>query len=165
MTEKIKKKSNNIKFSNEFGSFNTRVIGVCIKDEKILLSKMEGDEHWTLIGGKVKFGEDSSMAVLREYKEETGADLQVERLLSVIENFFKIDEEKWHQYIFMYLLKDDLNGLELFEGPRNILDNEKVIMQWFELSELSNLIIKPNVLTKTLVNMPDKLMHVINRDK
>lgn len=35
---------------------------------------MKNDDFWIFVGGKVSFGEDSQMAVIREYLEETGAN-------------------------------------------------------------------------------------------
>lgn len=158
------KKNLDIQYTNRLGSFNTRVIGLCIKEEKILLGKMKNDIHWTLIGGKPQFGESTDMAILREYREETGAKIQVERLLSVTEIFFDVEGENWHQYIFMYLLKDEKNSLGIFEGTRKILDSEDGIMQWFSINELDGLVIKPNNIIDIIKDLPKELKHVINRD-
>lgn len=158
------KKNVDIQYSNNWGFFNTRVIGLCIKDEKILLGKMKNDVHWTLIGGKPEFGESTDLAVLREYKEETGASLQIERLLSITENFFNVEGKDGHQYIFMYLLKDKENNLDMFEGTKKILDCEQGIMQWFSTNELEDLVIKPNCIIDIIKNLPNEFKHLINRD-
>ena len=158
------KKNVDIQYTNEFGSFNTRDIGLCIKDEKILLGKMKNDVHWTLIGGKPEFGESSDLAVLREYKEETGASVQIDRLLTITENFFNVEGKDWHQYIFMYLLKDENNNLDIFEGTKKILDCEQGIMQWFSKNELEDLVIKPNCIIDVIKKLPNEFKHLINRD-
>lgn len=102
--------------------FNCRVVGVCIKENKLFLSKLKDDKYWTFVGGKPQFGESTADAVIREYEEEVGVKLQIDRLAAVIENFFTLQGKNWHQYIFFYLLKDKENALEFFEGERAIRD-------------------------------------------
>ena len=46
-------------------------------------SRDRTDRHWTLPGGKVEHGEDPIDGVVREVKEETGYDVEVEALLGV----------------------------------------------------------------------------------
>src|SRR5690349_7247538 len=47
------------------------------------VSRDRTDRHWTLPGGKVEHGEDPIDGVVREVKEETGYDVEVEALLGV----------------------------------------------------------------------------------
>ncbi|MEW2379134.1 NUDIX hydrolase [Micromonospora sp. NPDC047812] len=61
--------------------------GVCLRDGHLLLARYvspDGSQrHWTLPGGKVEHAEDPFDAVVREVAEETGYEVQVERLLGV----------------------------------------------------------------------------------
>jgi 8-oxo-dGTP diphosphatase len=58
--------------------------GVCVADERILLTRFTGGERrWSLPGGGVDFGEDPLDGVVREVKEETGYVVSVVRLLGV----------------------------------------------------------------------------------
>ena len=43
-----------IQFKTDEVVFNCRTVGVCIKENKIFLSKLKSDDYWTFIGGKVK---------------------------------------------------------------------------------------------------------------
>ena len=61
--------------------FNYRVSGAVIKNNKIMLNRMKNDDFWTFVGGKVAFAESSEKAVIREYLEETGATVEVERAM------------------------------------------------------------------------------------
>ena len=154
-----------IQFSDGNQRFNCRVNGICIKENKIFLSKLKTDEYWTFVGGKVEFDEATDAAILREYKEEVGVDLQVDKLLALIENFFDLGGDSWHQYIFFYQLRDDNNVLEFFEGERQIADNEDGVYKWVDLSELDNMLIKPDCSREVLNKVSQEIQHYINRDK
>jgi 8-oxo-dGTP diphosphatase len=60
---------------------------VCVDDGRLLLARYVSPDgtqrHWTLPGGKIEHGEDPFDAVVRETAEETGYQVQVERLLGV----------------------------------------------------------------------------------
>lgn len=153
-----------IQFQEGRNRFNCRVNGICIKDNKIFLSKLKADKYWTFVGGKVEFGEATDNAILREYKEEVGVDLQIDKLLALIENFFELRGDSWHQYIFFYQLRDDNNALEFFEGEREIEDNKDAIYRWFDLSEIPNVPIKPDCSREIINNIAPNIQHHINRE-
>ena len=67
--------------------FSYRVGGVLIHNGKILLQKVPNDDGYAFPGGHVTFGETTDVTLVREFKEELGADIQIVRLLMVGENF------------------------------------------------------------------------------
>lgn len=144
--------------------FNCRVNGICIKNNKIFLSKLKDDAYWTFVGGKVEFSEATDTAILREYKEEVGANLQVDKMIALIENFFDLKGQSWHQYIFFYLLRDDNNELEFFDGEKQVLDNNEAIYKWVDLSDLDNIPIKPDCSREILQKLPKNIKHYINKE-
>lgn len=155
---------NDIQFQEKRNRFNCRVNGICIKDNKIFLSKLKNDEYWTFVGGKVTYGEATDDAILREYEEEVGVRLQIDKMIAIIENFFDSRGYAWHQYIFFYQLKDDDNALELFEGEREVEDNSDAIYRWFDLDEISNVPLKPDCSREILNNITQNIQHYINRE-
>lgn len=67
----------------------TRVCGILIHNNSILLVKHLGLSKagflWTPPGGGVQYGTDSGANLIREFKEETGLHVKVERFLFVYE--------------------------------------------------------------------------------
>lgn len=66
-----------------------RVCGICIQDHKVLMLSHRGigstDTFWCPPGGGVQFGETTHQALIREFKEETGVEIEISRLLFVNE--------------------------------------------------------------------------------
>ena len=60
------------------------VKAICFMDKKLVLVKNERGE-WDLPGGKLQAGEDPAVALHRELKEELSINIQVERLVDVLQ--------------------------------------------------------------------------------
>lgn len=65
----------------------TRVSVVVIDDNRILLVRHRKGtrQYWVLPGGRLEYGEAFSECAVRELREETGLDVQVERFLFISE--------------------------------------------------------------------------------
>ena len=72
-------------FSSDAGYVTPKVDvrAVIFHNDSILLVRERSDGHWTLPGGWADVGEAPSECVAREAKEETGYDVQVQKLLAV----------------------------------------------------------------------------------
>ena len=70
------------------GILNIRVGAIIMKDGMILMVGNERSDYLYSVGGRIKFGETTDETLVREFKEEIGADIKIERLLMVNENFF-----------------------------------------------------------------------------
>ena len=66
-------------------NFTIRVTGVLIEEDKILLVKQKVNDkrNWSLPGGKAERGETLEQALIREMKEETGLDVEINKLLYI----------------------------------------------------------------------------------
>lgn len=100
------------------------------KDNKILLllrKKAPEAGCWTIIGGKVEFGETIESAILREVKEEIGVDGKIIAYLGVTNHIVR--EENTHFVSPRFLV-------EIEEEPRNMELNSHDSMQWFDVNQL-----------------------------
>lgn len=136
---------------------NLRAVAIIMNNNKILFQKRKQDEFWALPGGKIKAGEPAKETIKRELKEELGVtNCNIERLHSVAEHFFNFGEDKYHQYIFSYIVKinnnDILNNIE-FEG---IEQNENLVFKWFDIKNIKNAPIKPDFLKTKLEKLDGK---------
>ncbi len=63
--------------------FNIRITGILIENNKILLvqQKLSDKRNWSLPGGRLERGETLSQGLIREMKEETGLDVEIDRML------------------------------------------------------------------------------------
>ena len=69
------------------GILNIRAGAIIMKDGKLLMVSNDRDYLYS-VGGRVKFGETAEEAVVREVFEETGVQMEIDRLGFVHENYF-----------------------------------------------------------------------------
>lgn len=80
--------------------FEIRVYGIILDDEgKVMLCHSKDRDLWVLPGGGMEKGEAPWQTVVREVKEETGLDIEVERLAGV---YSKIDRD---QVMFVFVCR------------------------------------------------------------
>ena len=71
------------------GLVNIRVGAIIMKKDKIfMVANSKNPEYLYSVGGRIKFGETAEEAVIREVYEETGIQMEVDRLGFVHENYF-----------------------------------------------------------------------------
>ena len=69
------------------GILNIRAGAIIMKDGKLLMVSNDRDYLYS-VGGRLKFGETAEEAVVREVFEETGVQMEIDRLGFVHENYF-----------------------------------------------------------------------------
>lgn len=139
--------------------FKYRVSGILIRDGKILCVKINNNKFYCLPGGHVELNEDTTVAIIREFKEETGIDVCIKKLLYVAENFFESNKIKCHELGFYYLIDTDDN-ININDFNKKEDDGTYLEFRWLAISNLDNF--KPDFLKgNVLNNLPDKLQHII----
>jgi ADP-ribose pyrophosphatase YjhB (NUDIX family) len=85
---------------------NVKALCVFLHDEMILVKECT-DPHsnelfYRPAGGGVEFGEHSSDTIVREIREELGAEITLPEFLGVLENIFTYDGAQGHEVVFIY---------------------------------------------------------------
>ena len=116
-------------------SFRPAVYGVIIKDEKILLAR-EWDGY-DFPGGAIELGENTEDALVREVKEETGLNVDVDQLLYCNNAFFKLPfKGNFVHSIHMYYKCTFIGGelsTEFFDEQEKIYSSKA---EWVELKKI-----------------------------
>lgn len=92
-------------FNTPEGKFNLRVGAVITDGTRVLVGQDSRVDFYTVVGGRVKFGETAETAVLREIREELGVSAEIDRLYSINEKFFTLDGTRYHELEFLFLIK------------------------------------------------------------
>ena len=74
------------------GLLNIRVGAIICRGNEFLMMENDKDPFLYSVGGRVKFGETAQEAIVREVLEETGTQMEIDRLGFVHENYFYLDE-------------------------------------------------------------------------
>ncbi len=145
--------------------FNFRIVGVTIKDSKVLLHKSPEDDFWALPGGRAELLETSEETLVREMKEELNEEIKVERLLWIIENYFEYQAKDYHELSLYYLInfnsKSEIYNLEEFEGKE---EGKSMIFKWFEIDRLDEISVKPDFLREGLNNLPNNIKRIVIKE-
>lgn len=152
--------------SNE-GKFKFRVCGILRVNNKYLTVKIQGNDFYCLPGGHVELGEDTDSAVLREMKEELGYDVEIKKLVSIIQNFFKTKDGKVFHELGYYYIVEPKNVSDVNLDDYVITENDKgklvrLEFKWFTLDELKEARFLPSVLKDQLTN--ENLVNIITKD-
>lgn len=129
-------------------SFNVRVYGILIHDNKLLVSDehIKGMDITKLPGGGLEFGEGTIDCVIREFKEELDLDIEVESHFYTTDFFVNSAFSVNNQVISIYYKVKSKANLELnnlgFKVSDKIFDYEKKkdgaqSMRWIELDKIS----------------------------
>ena len=157
-----------ILFKTEDHIFSYRVGGVLIREGKALLQRAAGEDGYALIGGHVAFGETTAETLVREFREELGADIRVERLLMVNENFFAWGSRPCQQINLYYLVSlTDETQIPL-SGSFWALDEcggERVDLEmcWISLEEIAQQTLYPAEAKPYLLHLPSEIVHIVHR--
>lgn len=136
-----------INFKVDDFTFSYRVAGICIVGDKVLLQKPLDEDGYSFPGGHVELGETNAQTLVREFKEEIGADISVGDLKWVHENLFSLKSRKWHQICLYYIVNIKSNNIQTegkFMGVEE-MDNKKFKMEffWVPIKDLKNLKVFP----------------------
>lgn len=103
-------------------------ISVLIVDgDRVLLGKRgapPGKDKWAIPSGYVEYEDDFLTTALREAKEETGLDVEIQAVINVVSSFFS----PGFHFLALYLLAHPVGG-ELAAG------DDLAVAKWFALAD------------------------------
>jgi ADP-ribose pyrophosphatase YjhB (NUDIX family) len=160
------KLADDIVFDRGNRRFNYRVVGVAMNKGRVLLQQVKGSDHWFLPGGRGKLGEMAGETLKREMREELNTDIEVGGLVWVVENFFKLNINSYHELSLFFLMKFP-DGSQILETDELGVEDEgeKLINKWHCLDALEKTTLFPEFLRTGLQNIPDSPQHIVNADK
>lgn len=141
---------------------NIRAGGLIIHNNKILAHKNINKDHYCIPGGRIELGENSETTIKREIQEELGKDIDILKYLSTIENFFYMNEKKYHELYFLYRIEFKNEEDKKIEYTMHNMEGKDYLQyEWLDIDKIDEYNILPECLKDMLKkdNMPT---HVIN---
>ena len=156
-----------VKIDSNEGKFKFRVCGILKVKDRYLTVKIQDNDFYCLPGGHVELGEDTDSAVLREMREELGYEVKIEKLVSIIQNFFNTKDGKMFHELGYYYIVEPKNIEDVNQSDYIVTENDKGKMvklefKWFTLEEIKSARFLPEVLKNQLSNA--NLTNIITRD-
>lgn len=158
------RKMADILFQADNSVFSVRTAGVLVKDGKLLVQRAWNGKEYAPPGGHVQLGETTAEGLIREYKEETGADIRPMRLLWTEECFWEWKGKKAHSLAYYYLIHL-CDGANIPDKGAFVShkDNANVVIGWAALDKLEDMTIYPDFLKKKIFELDGPPEHFITR--
>jgi len=149
--------------------YRVAVRGIIFVEGKLLMIESDSGEL-KLPGGGIDDGENDCQALVREVKEETGVDYEVDRLAVICENFFKeknlgYDPLHCHVIEFYYLMKS--RGKKDAKCGSIGWDNAKESIHWIPLDKLPETDVRPEFLRTRIKEILENkgVLHIVNDER
>jgi ADP-ribose pyrophosphatase YjhB (NUDIX family) len=144
-----------------------RAAAVILRGSEVLLQRRKSEHLWALPGGRVKFGECASEALVREFLEELGASLICGPVVWLVENFFVHGGIERHEVglYFSGSLNPSSSALAhrfAFSGSEA---SQPLEFAWVERSALAGILLRPSFLAGALAKPVLEFVHVVLRSQ
>lgn len=159
-----------ILFTTQDYIFSYRVAGVLVKNGKVLLQKPTNDIGYAFSGGHVSFGETNEQTLIREFKEEIGADIKVNGLKWVGEIFFPWGDKPCHQICLYYDVDlQDETQIPLdraFVGDEHLEGEDfKIEFHWIDIKNIDKYEIYPKNVVELMKQGDKGIQHFIYKEE
>ena len=117
--------------------FRPSVYGVIIHNGKILMLRNKSNGKLFFPGGGINIAEESTAALAREVREETGIEIEVEKFIHFKEQFFYWDpgDEAYHMFNLFYICRP--KTLEIIADDQ-VDDEESEKPRWIDIEEIKH---------------------------
>ena len=133
--------------------FLVRACGILIHEQSVLAQEADGDRRekvYALPGGHLEFGESLAACMSREFYEESGLNVEAEKLVYVHENFYTLKRVTTHEIGFYFLV--DLNSGFPAADPAGYIPSREshIRMRLLPLEGLRSVELMPSFLREEL---------------
>lgn len=150
-------------FNTTEGKFNLRVGAVITDGTRVLVGKDSRVDFYTVVGGRVKFGETAETAVLREIREELGVSAEIDRLYSINEKFFTLDGIRYHELEFLFLIKPfDISRIDYSAIS---CDGADIRLVWLDTARKPDMPVFPENLFEAATNPSPEIKFTVEDDR
>jgi len=158
-----------ISYSTDEYIFSYRPAGILVHENKALLQAPKNTGEYAFPGGQAAFGETNAETLIREFREEVGAEIEVGDLKWVWENLKPWDGKPAHQICLFYLINlKDKNQIPLsgsFIGNEyDISDDKAVWFHWVPFDEMKNMTVHPADAAELLLQLDEGVKHFVHRE-
>ncbi|TWT09327.1 NUDIX hydrolase [Planomicrobium sp. CPCC 101079] len=119
-------------------------LGLLFHKGHLLLEEQEGTHSqgtglfYRPIGGTIELGEPSALTLVREYHEELGADIEIHRYVSCLENIYEIHGDVFHEITQLYTVGFKDPALYLQKAFTVTEGLKTTTAKWIPLTQLRN---------------------------
>ena len=145
-------------YKNSDVSFSLRSAALIIKDNKLLVAKNDNYDCFYTLGGGINLNETSTEAVIRECREETGYDFEIDRLAFIQERFYTLENCHHHEVVFFYLMKNI--AVDIKDGTTT--DQQCEHLYWLPVDELEKTDLVPAFLKTALKSILRETVHIVS---
>ena len=157
-----------ILFRKDDWVFSYRVAGIAVQNGKVLLQKPTNEDFYAFPGGHVEFGETNEETLIREFKEEIGADIAVKELKWVAETFFPWGESPCHQICLYYAIEitdEDIPKYGMFMAKEHIEGrNFDLEFHWIPIDETDKIEMYPQDAKTLLKDLESGVKHFVYKE-
>lgn len=149
------------------GNFNFRVGVIIAHDGKVLMARNPNEkrEFYYSVGGRVNFGESMEEAAVREVKEETGVDCEIDRMVGIHENFFTDDGGvPFHEISCFFAVKPNKELLSIKDGHRTDQGPDGEYLVWIDPDRCGDASIYPEFFKTVDFEKEKEIRHFITRE-
>lgn len=145
--------------------FRYRVGAIIIENGCVLLATNDTADYYYSVGGGVHLGETAHDAILREVKEETGVDYEVDRLAFIHENFFTCKNgsnkgKRYHELSLYFLMKP--RGTQEIHSDSICIDGREYL-EWVPLDKLKDKKVFPEFFAEKLADLPKQVEMLLTK--
>lgn len=120
--------------------------GVCVKNGKLLVCRSKGARNTFLPGGHVEFQEPAVNGLVREIREELGAEARIREFLGAVEHTFMQKGERHCEINLVFRM--DIPGLSPVRPP--VACEHWIAFDWIPLTALGRRCLEPWPLRKLI---------------